>query len=128
MKHALIILYLLLMMAVPGTQAVPAFHYDHVALVRVVDGDTVRLDAEIASGLLARNVSCRLLRISAPEMNMAEGTAAKAALAAFLAGKVLRVDYDKPDSFGRWLVELWADGQNASDWLVANGYAKYQSY
>lgn len=103
--------------------ATPAFHYDHATLVRVVDGDTIRVDVEIEAGLVRKNVSCRLLRIDAPEMSTASGPIVKAALANFLYGKTLRIDYDKPDSFGRWLIELWADGQNVSDWLLKGDFA-----
>lgn len=42
--------------------------------------------------------------------------------------RVLRVHTQKSDKYGRYLVELFADGQCVNDWLVANGHAIYQTY
>ena len=57
------------------------------------------------------------------------GKAAKAALEGHLAGAAsFMVTTAKADSFDRWIVELYADGSNISDWLVTNGYAVYQAY
>jgi micrococcal nuclease len=103
--------------------------YEYAAqLVRVVDGDTVRLDLDL--GFYERRVDqpYRLLRINAPELNTVDGKVSKAALETFLAGKALMAHTQKSDSFGRFLTELYADNQNVSDWLVANGFAAYKVY
>jgi micrococcal nuclease len=103
--------------------------YEYAAtLMRVVDGDTVRLDLDL--GFYERRVDqpYRLLRINAPEMNTDEGKAAKIWLEAFLVGKSLMAHTQKSDSFGRFLTELYADNQNVSDALVSAGQAIYKTY
>jgi len=118
----------------------------------VVDGDTVYLDIVldldvdspeaqppldlgfhiwVRDGRLWRvNVSYRLLRINAPEMKWKSGKAAKAALAKFLGTNPhpLVAQTHKSDVYGRYLVELWAAGENVSDWLVAHHHAVYKEY
>ena len=104
--------------------------YSYAArLVRILDADTVVLDLDLGfyQWRLAR--SYRLARINAPEMNTPEGVAAKAALVGHLAGVVsFMVTTSRADSFDRWIVELYADGANVSDYLVANGHAAYVTY
>lgn len=99
------------------------FSYEHVALVRVVDADTVRLTIDLGFGLVLVNQSFRLIGIDAPELNTEEGRRAKAALEEFLKGKRLRVDVAGRDSFGRWLCVLWAGALDTNDWLVDEGWA-----
>ncbi len=99
------------------------FLYRRAELVRVVDGDTVRLTLEIAPGQFLRNQSCRLLRIDAPEMRTELGPHSKRGLEEFLAGKKLEAEARARDRFGRLLIELTADGDNVSDWMVSRGYA-----
>lgn len=73
--------------------------------------------------------SYRLARINAPELRTPEGEPAKAALIERLASaSSFLVSTAKADSFDRWIVELFADGQNVSDYLVANGFAVYHTY
>lgn len=104
--------------------------YQYAArLVRVVDADTVVADLDLGfyQWRLAR--SYRLARINAPELSTLEGRTARAALVERLAGvTAFLVATAKADSFDRWIVELYADGQNVSDWLVANGHAAYHVY
>lgn len=103
--------------------------YEYAAkLVRVVDGDTVRLELDLGFYQRRTEQPYRLLRINAPEMSTVEGTLARGALETFLVGKTLMAHTQKSDNFGRFLAELYADNQNVSDWLVANGYAAYKVY
>jgi endonuclease YncB( thermonuclease family) len=142
-----------------GSAQQPIVRYERVELVRVVDGDTVRLNVEIEPGLWRRDVRCRLARVNMPELSKephqaaskerarplgvakeapveagpvsAEGSArragpgeeAKAALEEFLRGKKLRVEIGRRgrDKYGRWLIELFADGENVSDWIQRGG-------
>lgn len=97
-------------------------------LVRVVDADTVYLDVDLGFRIYRGNESYRLGRIDAPELSTEEGKTAKAALASFLLDKVLLVTTAKADKYGRYLIELFADGLNVNDWLVTNGYAIYRTY
>lgn len=103
--------------------------YQYAArLIRVIDGDTVVLDLDLGfyQWRLAR--SYRLARINAPEMSTREGPPSRDALVAYLQGKALSVQTAKADSFDRWIVELWADNQNTSDYLVEQGFAEYKTY
>lgn len=108
--------------------------YEYAAqLDRVVDGDTVHLDVDLGFTLWRSNDSYRLGRIDAPEMSTAAGPLAKSALEGYLAHpdgtpKVLMVQTQKADKYGRYLIELFADGVNVNDWMVANGFAVYRTY
>lgn len=98
-------------------------------LIRVVDGDTVYLDIDLGFGVWRRNQSYRLARIDAPEMGTEAGTLAKAMLDTILTGAAsLMVTTSKADKYGRWLVELYADGACVNDLLVSGGYAVYRTY
>jgi micrococcal nuclease len=104
--------------------------YQYAArLIRVIDADTVVLDLDLGFYQWRLNRSYRLVRINAPEMSTPDGVLAKAALVEHLAGvTIFLVQTARADSFDRWIVELYADGQNVSDWLVASGFAQYQVY
>lgn len=98
-------------------------------LVRVVDADTVVLDLDLGFYQHRLGRSYRLARINAPELSTPEGLLAKAALVDRLAGvTAFLVTTSRADSFDRWIVELYADGQNLSDWLVSEGLAVYHTY
>lgn len=94
----------------------------------VIDGDTVLLDLDLGFYQWRKDQSYRLLRIDAPELPTVEGIAAKGALIAFLYGKKLIARTEKSDHFGRFLVDLTADGVNVSDWLVSSGLAILRTY
>jgi micrococcal nuclease len=97
-------------------------------LIRVIDADSIVLDIDLGFYEWRLGQSYRLLRINAPELNTEEGKVARVALEKFLAGKNIIAQTQKSDSFGRFLVELYADSQNCSDWLVSNGFAVYKVY
>lgn len=97
-------------------------------LVRVVDADTLRLTLDLGFYIRRFDQPYRLLRINAPEMNTEAGKAAKGWLEVFLAEKPLTAQTQKSDSFGRFLIECWAGGENVSDALVSAGHAAYKSY
>lgn len=103
--------------------------YEYSArLVRCVDADTLVMDLDLGFSQWRVGQSYRLLRIDAPEMSTQEGKAARTAVVLFLSGKALAVQTHKADSFGRFLVEVCANGENVSDWLVRNGHAVYRNY
>ena len=103
--------------------------YEYPAeLVRCTDADTVRLIVDVGFNMTRREAAYRLLRVNAPELNTPEGKASKAALEAYLLGKKLTAQTFKSDAFGRYLVELTANGESVSDWLVSSGWAVYKTY
>lgn len=84
----------------------------------VNDGDTVTcLDTE------GRRVRVRLLDIDAPELDQPMGRAARAALAAKLAGGVVRVEGGSHDRHGRLLGRLLVEGRDLNREMVADGWA-----
>ena len=110
-----------------------ALYTYRATLVRVVDGDTIRLDLDLGFYEWRKDQSYRLLRINAPEMSTVEGGAAKIALEGFLAGKTLIAHTEKSDHFGRFLADITATDPagvetNISDWLVEHGFAIFKTY
>ncbi len=88
-------------------------HYAHVAVLGVVDGDTI--DVEIDHGFhLRQRVRVRLAGIDAPETRAAgpEGEQARDWLRARLpVGHAVELVTEKPaDKFGRFLAHVWDAG------------------
>lgn len=103
-------------------------------VVRVVDGDTVRLLVDV--GFHGRHESnFRLLGIDAPEVRGAEKVEGKISTEAMKEKlgiltrpvdpvKVLVVTHKDPGKFGRWLGTIYLeDGTNLNEWMIENGYA-----
>ncbi len=93
-------------------------------LVRVVDGDTLRVDLELGADVILKNQAVRILGIDAPEMREPAGPRAKAAVEQFLKGKKLEVELHGKDKYGRWLGDVFADGQNVAVWMLKAGQAR----
>ncbi len=93
----------------------------------VVDGDTIRLeDPPGLPRVPGQRDTYRLLRVDTPEKTEKGYAAARAALETIIAGaQKIEIRTKKTDTFGRYLVELIADGVNVSDRLVEQGHAKY---
>ena len=72
-------------------------------VVKVADGDTITV-------LDAANVQhrIRLDKIDAPEKSQPFGDASRKLLAAFVAGKIVEVEWTKKDKYGRILGTVWA--------------------
>lgn len=113
------------------------FVYPNVTVTGVYDGDTVYLDIDkgFHDWRLSRNqagkftLSYRLLRIDAPEIRplatREAGVASRDYLAALVLGqRVIVQTKQDPDSFGRYLIEMWLpDGRNVNDLMMASGHA-----
>lgn len=98
---------------VTDAQGRPAWR---VAMIN--DGDTVTcIDTE------GREVRVRLVGIDAPELDQPKGHEARAALAAKLAGGVVRVAGDARDQHGRLLGTLHLDDRDLNREMVAEGWA-----
>jgi len=96
-------------------------------LVRVVDGDTLRIDLDIGADVILKNQAVRILGIDAPEMREIAGRRSKAAMEAFLIDKKLEIELHGKDKYGRWLGDVYADGENVALWMLRNGHAKLYS-
>lgn len=99
---------------------------------RVYDGDTVTVDIDLGFSVILKEQTVRLYRINAPEMRGSsadKGATSRDALREKVLGKwiTLKTVKDSKEKYGRWLGELWVDGLNVNDWLLAEGLAaKYE--
>ena len=117
-----------------------------VNLIRVYDGDTIFIDIDLGFHAwlhatqdpeATEDHGSRLARINAPELYVIvnghkqlnpPGVASRDALSGYLAGKALTIQSLRLEKFGRFLIELFADGENVNDLLVTGGFAVYQAY
>ena len=117
----------------------PQYSYE-AELIRVVDGDTVRLrlfkDIDIGfyvEQTISTEMNFRLRGMDTPEVRgeeRPEGLIAKAALEEMIEeAEFLRAVTFKPDKYGRWLVDLFATYDDEveevclNDRLIDEGYA-----
>lgn len=107
-----------------------AVYVYEAVVVRVVDGDTVRLSVDLGFRLsLVENF--RLVGIDAPEMSTQAGLEARDYLAGLLpVGSLVAIRSEKglrQEKYGRWMASVWTreeDGAwGVSDRLVAAGHA-----
>jgi len=83
----------------------PNYVYSAVCL-RVIDGDTI--EAEIDYGFKQKGIwKIRLLRIDCPEIREKGGEEARNYVFKKIEGKEIIVKSQKPDSFGRYLGEIY---------------------
>lgn len=85
---------------------------------RVIDGDNIAIVKD------GQEMSLRLRRVDVAERFTDAGKRATAALNDFLAGKPLTYHDTGERSAGRVIAEVYAGGENVSDWLVSQGLAK----
>ena len=104
------------------------YEYRVISLDKVHDGDTIWATLDVGFYMTRQSRPYRLLRIDSPEMNTQAGKDAQIWLSMFLYGKPLVIQTFKSDSFGRFLAEIVASGENVSDALVSAGHAAYKSY
>jgi micrococcal nuclease len=92
-----------------------------VANYRVVDGDTLEVTLDLGF---------RLARINAPELKTELGPVSKGHLSELLDGKVLNVQTkkDEKDRYGRYVAEVWVEGVNVNDRMVADNAAVFKDY
>lgn len=93
-------------------------------LVRVIDGDTVRLKVDAGFNIYFEE-NFRLAEINAPSLKgdeRADGLTSKAWLESFLVGKTLTINSEKHGKY-RWLAKLYADGVYVNKKLVETGNA-----
>ena len=107
----------------------PDLYTYRVASYRVVDGDTLEVTLDLGFSTF-RKEKVRLARINAPEMKTAEGPVSKSHLSELLDGKVLTVQTkrDERDRYGRYIAEVWVEGVNVNDRMVADSAAVFKDY
>ena len=102
-------------------------------VVRVVDGDTIRLDIDLGFDIVLNNQSVRLYRVDTPECRTrdlkekAAGLLAKSVVKGFVdqgSKVVIKTYLDTKGKFGRILGTIITDeGVNINEHLINNNYA-----
>lgn len=93
-------------------------------VIKVTDGDTINI-------LNDKNetIKIRLLDIDAPEKKQAFGTKSKDNLAKYIAGKIVTVNYQKKDKYGRVLGTIYFENKDINLQQVKDGFAwVYRKY
>ncbi|HUP65101.1 MAG TPA: thermonuclease family protein [Thermoanaerobaculia bacterium] len=113
----------LFLACVPEAPAIAAS--DRVAVVRVIDGDTL-----VIRNHEEKEERIRLIAIDSPEMNYGKGSPecgareATAALRALVSTEV-RIDRVRKDDYGRTLAWVWNDGAaSVNEQLLRDGHAE----
>jgi micrococcal nuclease len=117
-----LLLALFLALSFPAAAA-DVRRFDHVSVVRVVDGDTCDLVVDLGFSVKTQQ-RFRLARINTPERGQPGYAEATAELQRLLAGRGLTIEVRGQDKYGRWLVEIFAGGANVNDAMLAAGMAK----
>jgi len=105
----------------------------NATVVRVVDGDTIRLDIDLGFDIVLNNQSVRLYRVDTPECRTrdlkekAAGLLAKSVVKGFIdqgSKVVIKTSLDTKGKFGRILGTIITDnGININEHLIDNNYA-----
>ena len=113
---------------------IPELYTYRVEVLKIIDGDSVRLSVDAGFGITLKNQSCRISAVDTPEsrLNVKRyperakekelGLKAKARLKELLEGEVI-LHCLKRDKYGRLLGVLYADGKNVGERLVKEGLA-----
>lgn len=102
-------------------------------IVDVYDADTVTADVDLGFDIWIRNERFRLYNLNAPEVRgeeKAAGIRSRDALREKILGRsvIICSIKDRKGKYGRYLAEIYLDGENINDWLIENGFAVYQEY
>ena len=91
--------------------------YTPLENIRVVDGDTIRAEAE------GKEIKIRLVEIDAPEMNQPFGAQSKNFLNRLLYEKDVTLIAQGEDRYGRTLGAIYANGESANALMIKSGFA-----
>ena len=102
-------------------------------ITAVYDGDTVTANIDLGMGVWKNKEKLRLHRINAPEVrgdSKEQGMVSRDWLRDRILDKhvIVRTTHDKKGKYGRYLAEVWHEGENLSDLLVTKGLAVYKEY
>ncbi|MEK9201272.1 MAG: thermonuclease family protein [Patescibacteria group bacterium] len=92
--------------------------WDQMRVVRVIDGDTF---------VLKTGDKVRLLGLDAPELNTCYSTEAKVALESLLLNKIVKIDRDNRDGYGRKLGIVYVGNKNINLEMVKSGWVQAES-
>lgn len=97
-------------------------------VTNVYDGDTITADIELGFGVLLTKQKLRLSDIRAPEIRgetRESGLVTRNALRRRIDSQWVTIETDnfKKGKYGRWLVNVYLDGECLNDWLISCGLA-----
>ena len=93
-----------------------SYVYQHVGVLRVIDGDTVRLNVDMGNSIFwATNF--RLNGIDTPDADKVKKDEATQRMIELLTDGVSKIETFKPDKFGRWLADIYVS-VHGGDMLV----------
>lgn len=102
-------------------------------VVRVVDGDTIRIDIDLGFDIVLKNQSVRLYKVDTPESRTtdlkekAAGLLAKNVVKNFIdqgSKVIIKTSLDTKGKFGRILgTIITEEGTNINEYLINNNYA-----
>jgi len=126
----IILAFALLIASLPAAADPPSpetlYHYRAV-IKEVIDGNSVAADIDLGFSVWRHGETLGLARIGAPAPSgdtQAAGEAARDFLKNLIEGKeVLIHSIVDPEQEGRYLADIWLDGANVNDQLVAAGHA-----
>lgn len=107
--------------------------YEYNAVVTgVYDGDSVTVDVDLGFNTWIMNMKLRLYGIDTPEIRTRDteekvaGLLARDYLRSLILNKKVCVvtEKDKTGKYGRYLAEIYLDGVNINQQLLARGYAE----
>jgi len=103
------------------------FVYNNAEVVRVIDGDTVRLKVDVGFRMVYED-NFRLEGIDTPERGKKGFTESTQRMSDWLLanGNKVRVEVTKRDKYGRYLAKLISisSGEIVNEVMVTEGYAK----
>lgn len=98
--------------------------YEYIGTVtNVVDGDTVDVTVDLGFKVTTAQ-RLRLAGVDTPERNQAGFNEAKAFTEAMIGGKLVSIKTHKVSKFGYYLADIYVDGKNVSQELIAVGLGK----
>lgn len=109
----------------------PLYHY-RAELVKVIDGDTIKVDIDHGQDIWQKNKMVRLSGINAPETRgeyKEAGKMSKEFLSDYLDRNpiVIHTEKDKKGKYGRLLAQVWVFNQawvNVNQYMILQGRAK----
>lgn len=92
---------------------------ERLRVVRVIDGDTLVIKA---------GDRVRLAGLDAPEIGKCGSKEATRILSSFISGKIIKIDSEDRDNWGRRLGIIYTEGINVNLELVKSGWARADSF
>lgn len=92
-------------------------------VLSVYDGDTFTARVELGLGVSVTE-KFRLNGLDCPELNTAHGKQVRDDVRAKMINQLVMLKITKRDKYGRWLADVFINGENLRDWLLFTGSAK----